>query len=183
MSLPLQQNEESSILQDQESKTDNVIKNVLYVILICLSFYSSWWIFTHGQQWVDFWRYRFYSPPAEVIAIADKTDMTNEARYIFYVSDPVVEASNDFNLHCSGLEHEQTAVLGCYKMQKIFLYNVTDPRLYGIKEVTAAHEMLHAVYERLSLEEKLQVNKLIQEELPKIQDEHVKEMVEIYSKT
>lgn len=180
--MPLQQNEESSVLPESESKTNNVIKNVLYTILICLSFYSAWWIFTHGQQWVDFWRYRFYSPPAEVVAIADKVEMTDEARYIFYVSDPAVETADDFNSHCSGLEGEQTAVLGCYRLQKIFLYDVTDPRLYGIKEVTAAHEMLHAVYERLPLDEKLQVNKLIQEELPKIQDEHVKELAELYGK-
>ena len=30
-----------------------------------------------------------------------------------------------------------------------YIYNVNDERLNGLKEVTAAHEMLHAAYERL----------------------------------
>lgn len=167
--------------QDQPNKRSLVVKNTLYIIFICLSFYSAWWIFTHGQQWVDFWRYRFYTPSTEVIAIADKTSMTDNARYLFYVSDPAIEDAEQFNSHCAGLDSEQTAVLGCYKLQKIFLYDVDDPRLYGIKEVTAAHEMLHAVYERLPLEEKLTVNKYIQDFLPKVSNNHVKDLIKIYS--
>ena len=38
----------------------------------------------------------------------------------------------------------KTAVLGCYANREISIFNVTDQRLDGIREVTAAHEMLHA---------------------------------------
>lgn len=160
-----------------------IIKNTIFIIFICVSYYSAWWIYTHGQELVDFVRYRTHTPTSEVVALADKTDMTQEGRYIFYVSDPKIDDKDAFNQHCGGISDEQhTVVLGCYRLQNIFVYNVTDPRLYGVKEVTAAHEMLHAVYERMPIEEKLVVNRLIQEELVKLQNPRLRETAELYSR-
>ncbi|HEU5187739.1 MAG TPA: hypothetical protein VFT87_04530 [Candidatus Saccharimonadales bacterium] len=158
------------------------LKNTLSIIFIGLSFFASWWIYTHGQELVDFVNYRLFTPSTEVIALADKTDMTSQARYIFYASDPKVDGKQAFNTHCHSGDEAHSVVLGCYRLQRIFVYNVTDQRLYGVKEVTAAHEMLHAVYERLPVDERLRVNQLIQSELIRLNNPRLHEIAELYSR-
>jgi small-conductance mechanosensitive channel len=48
-------------------------------------------------------------------------------------------------------------VLGCYHPDQdgIFIYNVSDPTLAGVQQVTAAHEVLHAVYARLTTQQRI----------------------------
>ncbi|HET6622708.1 MAG TPA: hypothetical protein VFG56_02120, partial [Candidatus Saccharimonadales bacterium] len=60
---------------------------------------------------------------------------------------------------------------------------VTDERLNGIKQVTAAHEMLHAAYDRLSETERQHVNQLIEAEAKNNNDQTVEDLVKIYAKT
>lgn len=54
-------------------------------------------------------------------------------------------------------------MLGCYHggQHGIFLLGVSDPRLEGVQQVTAAHEMLHAAYERLGKQEREKINSLL----------------------
>ncbi|MEO5535148.1 MAG: hypothetical protein ABIR17_08465 [Pseudolysinimonas sp.] len=96
--------------------------------------------------------------PADVAAIADETGMSPEGELIFRASTPDVEEGTEFNANCSV---EGGAVLGCYYQGNIFIYHVTDARLAGTAEVTGAHEMLHAAYERLSDSERAAVDKLV----------------------
>ena len=50
-------------------------------------------------------------------------------------------------------------MLGCYILNKgIYVYDITDDRLAGVRQVTTAHEMLHAAYDRLSVKERAQVD-------------------------
>ena len=58
-------------------------------------------------------------------------------------------------------------MLGCYHSNQdgIFLYNVQDARLAGVQQVTAAHEMLHAAYDRLSTKDKNYVDGLLMDYL------------------
>jgi chromosome segregation ATPase len=59
---------------------------------------------------------------------------------------------------------EQTAVLGCYSGTRIYLFDIDNETLSGIKEVTAAHEMLHAAYQRLPDGEKSRINTLLEQQ-------------------
>lgn len=68
------------------------------------------------------------------------------------------------------MHEHNAAILGCYSDDRIYLYNVSDERLNGIKEVTAAHEMLHAAYQRLSPTEKSEINKLIEAEYAQLKN-------------
>src|SRR5688572_22638764 len=96
----------------------------------------------------DWARLRNYDPPAKIVKLADDTNMTDTGRRLFYVNYPEVNDRNTFSEHCDF--GEESIVLGCYVSgQGIFLFSVDDPRLKGIVQVTAAHEMLHAAYERL----------------------------------
>lgn len=121
-----------------------------------------------------------YTPPENIKLLADASSMSEKSRRIFYVHKPEILESSEFNKYCT--ENEETIVLGCYDGVRIYLFNVTDPRLEGIEEVTAAHEMLHAQYDRLSNSEKSKVNKLLEIEIAKLNDERIIKNLEAYRK-
>jgi len=108
-------------------------------------------IIVHRQSIIDWWRLRGYTPPAAVVALADQDTMNSYTRHLFYLNRPeLLPTVTSFRAHCP--ENENTIVLGCYHPDQdgIFIYAVTDPTLAGVQQVTAAHEVLHAVYARLS---------------------------------
>lgn len=136
-----------------------------------------------NRQWVldqvALWR---YDPPAEIVALADRTTMTESGRQTFYASQPVLQAASEFSA-TRGNNEEGTAVLGCYTNRLIYIFNVTDAQLGGIKDVTAAHEMLHAVYERLSESERARIDTLLEAEYQKLAaDEEFTDRMAYYAK-
>ncbi len=94
-----------------------------------------------------------FTPSAELIGIENNLGLTSKATTIFRATSPSLDSSIEFNEHCSS--HDiNTAVLGCYDDDRIFIYKVQTQELDGIIESTAAHELLHAVWYRLSNVEK-----------------------------
>lgn len=130
----------------------------------------------------DWYQLRGYEPNAEVVSLADNTTMVDYSRKLFYINRPVIADGETFNEHCRGNEH--SIVLGCYLsgQRGIYLLDVKDDRLRGIKEVTAAHEMLHSAYERLSSSEKERVNKLLEDAFKDVSNTRIIEAVESYRK-
>ncbi len=142
--------------------------------------------FTYGlvifrQDIVDRWQLFNYKPSADIVALADAATMDGHGRDMFYVSEPKIEDSTEFNSSCTDTG-EQSIVLGCYNFQKIYIFNVTDTRLAGVKEVTAAHEMLHAAYDRLSTDDRTKVDKMIKTQMTTIKDAHLIELIDLYNK-
>ncbi len=131
----------------------------------------------------DYLRLRNYSAPANIVQLASDTTMNASARKIFYVNHPALESSTTFSGKC-GSVGEQTIVLGCYipPQRGIHLYDVTDARLAGIEQVTAAHEMLHAAYDRLSTSDKKQVDQWIQEAYAQVTDQRIRDTIDAYQK-
>ncbi len=123
-----------------------------------------------------------YQPAPEVVALAEATKMTPTAERYFYASKPTIDERTAFNSNCKNND-EQTIVLGCYTNRQIHVFNVTDPRLPGVKAVTAAHEMLHAAYERLGNSEKVHLKTLIDQELEQLNDGRIKRLIDSYNKT
>lgn len=143
-----------------------------------LSFLVIW----NFQAILDWWRLRDYTAPAQVSALADKTTMTPEARKLFYVNHPQILAASSFATYCQ-VSAEKTIILGCYQGgdRGIFLYSVTDARLNGVIETTAAHEMLHAAYARLSPSEKTTVDGELESYYKNdLTDERIKQTIEAY---
>ncbi|MBR3144020.1 hypothetical protein IKF12_02345 [Candidatus Saccharibacteria bacterium] len=97
----------------------------------------------------DFFRGLAYQPTSEMIALKVNLGLTNDGDLIFKSSWPELEGKEEFNEHCRTVE-TTTAILGCYTNETICIYDITDKRLDGIREATLAHELLHAVYARLS---------------------------------
>ena len=119
-------------------------------------------VYFNAQALEDWWRLRGYNPPAAIASLAVQDDMTAYAKHVFYVNHPDLESSaGQFRSDCGA--SEKTIILGCYHSDQdgIFLYDVQDPRLNGVEQVTAAHEMLHAAYDRLSSQDKNYVDNLL----------------------
>lgn len=133
------------------------------------------------QNIYDWQRLRGWEPSAKVAQLAVDTAMDTKAKRIFYVQHPELNDKTSFNKNCT--KSEQTIVLGCYiNRQGIFLLSVTEQRLYGVEQVTAAHELLHAIYDRLSSSDKARINYLINEAFSKITNKRIIETVDAYKK-
>ena len=126
---------------------------------------------------------RQYQPSKQVQALADSTAMTDYGSKLFYVNDPqIIADKTTFRSKCTQME--ESIVLGCYiSKQGIFLYSVSDIRLNGVVEVTAAHEMLHVAYERLSIAEKNRINNLLDTTFKQVNDQRIIQTVQKYQKS
>lgn len=169
---------ESQRVQEQPHKRHGIAKLVISLVLIAVAVL----LFLHRQFVIDQLTVWQYKPSAEILALADNAKMNDNAKFYFYASQPEINDRDSFNRNCTA-NSEQTVVLGCYASQRIYVFNVTDERLEGIKEVTAAHEMLHAAYDRLSRKEKDRVNGLLETQLSSVDDQRIKDLIAIYDKT
>lgn len=150
-------------------------KVVLYGALLLLPL-VAWFNRYAIYDWV---RLRNYSPSPQVQALSETTTMTSSARRIFYANHPRIEPKDQLRADCK--QNEFTIVLGCYVAgQGIFLFDVSDPRLSGVEEVTAAHEMLHAGYDRLSGKERTRINSLLEQTFASLDNERIKQTIEQY---
>jgi hypothetical protein len=154
--------------------------SLVSVIVTVALFAGAAWLVLNHQAVFDWWRLNQYKPSPEVQQLADDDTMQGRGRQLFYISQPQIQASDAFNKSCS-TQSEQTIVLGCYKAQQIYVYNVSDARLTGVKEVTAAHEMLHAAYERLSNSERDRVNTMLKPIIETMKDQRILDLIKIYN--
>jgi hypothetical protein len=139
------------------------------------------------QNLWDWWQLKHYQAPPTVAQLADQDAMTDYARKVFYVNHPAIDDKTSFSKACAASgSREQTIILGCYHGNQggIFVLSVDDPRLSGVEQVTAAHEMLHAAYDRLSSSDKQQVNKqLLAYYQNDLHDQRIRDTIEAYKKS
>lgn len=131
------------------SKTAVIVSSLLTVLL----FLVAGWVVLNRQYVVDQLVVWQYQPSSQISQLAERAQMNDKGTFYFYASEPQLEGTAKFNEVCKRQE-ENSAILGCFTNGKIFVYDISDERLSGVEEVTAAHEMLHAVYVRLSSSEK-----------------------------
>lgn len=124
---------------------------------------------------------RGYEPSPLIQSLADDTAMTPYAKRLFYVNRPAVEDKTEFNEHCTD-PSDQVSVLGCFTGNRlgIYIYNVTDERLDGVQPVTAAHEMLHQAYQRLSRKERARIDALLQHYYDTQASDTLKDKIDTY---
>lgn len=142
-------------------------------------------VLIRGQQIADWVVLRNYQAPTAIAQLAVDDTMTSYAQHFFYINRPSLEGKAAFNKHCTN-QTEQAVVLGCYRgnRQGIYLYDVTDTRLQGVEQVTAAHEMLHQAYDRLSTKERTHIDNLLKDYFQhQLTDQVVKDQMAAYKKT
>ena len=110
-------------------------------------------VFLNRQWLVDYWRGHDYVPTSEMGEIEEKLNLTERGEFLFKASRPELNNSDEFNRNC--LSHNaEMAVLGCYTNNTVYVYDITEAELDGIRELTTAHELLHAVFLRMDEKEK-----------------------------
>lgn len=124
-----------------------------------------------------------FKPASGVVTLIERAGMNDYGKFIYLASEPQLDQATDFNKACDRVENT-ASILGCYNNNIIYLYNVTDTQLDGIREVTAAHETLHAAYARLGESEKTKLNTLLEYEYKKLENNaNFKSLMDFYDRT
>lgn len=144
-------------------------KKLSTVLLPLFSVLAIVFLYFNYQNIIDQVVVARYQPSSQLSQIVSDINFTSRGKFLFFATQPELSERDSFNKHCEK-KAEQTVVLGCYLApQHIYIYNITDPRLSGVRQVTSAHEMLHAAYDRLDNSTKKRVNSLIEQALPEVE--------------
>ena len=147
------------------SRLARVLPTVLALVLVAAGVLA----FLGFQRLVDQYTVWTFRPSESVSSLIGSSQLTEEGRFIFLASKPVIESSNIFASSCAS-NQEGSGILGCYlpRNRSIHLFAVTEPRLAGLTDVVAAHEMLHAAWDRFSASEQQQLVPLLEREASKL---------------
>jgi prefoldin subunit 5 len=161
------------------------IKKLLAIVFVLLLVATPVYAVANFQDIEDWAKLRSYTPPSQISQITSQDNMTAAGRHLFYINHPeLVSDKKGFRQECP--QSEQSIVLGCYHSTEsgIAIFDVSDPRLNGVEQVTAAHEMLHAAYDRLSSRDKTSVNnELLDYYNSGLVDQRIKDTINGYKKT
>ncbi len=158
-------------------------KVIVGVIVCCMFSTLSLLAIINRQLIVDqFVVWRFKTTP-EVIGLVERAGMNEYGKFLYLASEPQLVSTQKFNDDCQRTE-SVISILGCFKDGRIYLYDVTDETLDGIREVTATHEALHAVYARMGDGEKAKIDALIEVTYKNLKNiAQYSEIMEFYAKS
>ncbi|MDR1300105.1 MAG: hypothetical protein LBK50_00125 [Candidatus Nomurabacteria bacterium] len=156
------------------------LKEIVIIAFGLVILLGGVWVSNNLQLLVDEFVIWQNPPSADAIDIAARTDMSELGQRIFYAARPQFDEAGAFNEHCSGFETTMI-ILGCYDGDKIYVFNVSDSRIADAKYVTAAHEMLHAAYERLDESERERVDGMLDQEYSRLDDPSLVETMAGYA--
>jgi len=165
------------------NKKHFILKSLLSIVISIIIIILTCSIFAYRQYIYDqltVWRYK---PTSEISGLADRSGLNDNGKFLYYASQPTIEGTQNFNLLCNRVENV-TSILGCYTNNRIYIYDVKDERLDGIREVTTTHETLHAAYSRMSDSEKAEIDSLIEKEYLKLENrQDFKDRMAFYDRT
>ena len=132
----------------------------IWSILGALVLVAGFFVIFFGQRIIDFYSGRDYEPTPEMAKIIERLELTDEADLILRAVHPVAQESEEFNKNCSNRE-EEMSTLGCFSPSdnRIYLFKIESEELDGINESVLAHELLHAIYQRMNNIERTGVNR------------------------
>lgn len=166
-----------------DQKPKGLIRKIVGLVVLMALISLVVFVFFNRQYVIDKITVLQYSPSSEISAFADRTGMSSHGRFMYYAATPQLLNSEDFSKSCVN-RNELSVILGCYSGGVIYIFNVDDARLDGVEEVTAAHEMLHAAYERMSDSERRAVNSLVEKTYDNLTiDDDLSSRLDIYEKT
>ena len=143
------------------------------------------WLFVARQDVMDWVKLRSYTPSSQIASINGTIGLTEYGQKLFYVNHPEVDTDRAVFAQRCPVDVEKTIVLGCYLSgdNGIYLFDPADERLDGVTEATAAHEMLHAAYDRLPNKERQRIDGLLNDFYKtQLQDERIKKTIASYKK-
>ena len=159
------------------------ISKIVGLLTAFLLFGASLWTVFNWQLVVDYASVYDFTPDQEVKALVTDSGMSEKGEFHFYSSYPKITDAEEFNSACQRQERS-SPILGCYvpKTNRIFIYNVDNQDLKGIKEVTAAHEMLHVAYSRLSQRERDWLEPRLEAAYSRLANDKLRTRMDYYAK-
>lgn len=138
----------------------------------------------YHQRLIDQVKVWQFTPRSEISQLAARAGFSDDGKFYFYATHPQLESAADFNDDCRRQE-ANSPLLGCYIQgaDRIHIYNIDNAELDGIKEVTAAHEMLHAVYARLSKSERMELGAKLEAAYQRLKTDELTERMEYYERS
>lgn len=157
------------------------LKNLLKVALSLTIVGGAIWLVFNYTALLDWYYLKDYKPTAQIESLATQATMTEEGRKYFYRADPQINQDRTTLAQNCRIEDQETIELGCYLSNNyIYLLEIKQPELEQQMAVTAAHEMLHAVYDRLSVRERNELNAQLREAAANINNPKLQERLKDY---
>ena len=134
-----------------------------------------------AAQWVDENRQwlsdraiaQQFEPNEQLLSYVEGAGLSPDGKVYFFASVPEVVPASEFDRYCSR-DEPGIGVLGCYRLaeKRIFLYDVTDERLEPMEPVIAAHEMLHAAWDRFDQATRDELAQLLEQAFAALPTDH-----------
>lgn len=153
-----------------KTRSGHLITRLISLLLII----SALGVCAYGYLHQDDFKAKDVILSHELSEIVSSIDLTDRATTILRATHPELQQREEFNQNCNS-HNLELYVLGCYRedSDRLYVYNVKSAELPGVREVTTAHELLHAAYHRLYFWEKSDLEKQLQtvyDQLPQDSD-------------
>lgn len=157
-------------------------KKFFSLVFIALLTIVGLWAYSNKWDLYDRWVSRSYEASVDSTEVLDQLNLTSRGELVYKASLTRVDGKDDFRKECPTDKYEGANVLGCYSGRKIYVLKVDEPKLAGVEEVTAAHELLHAKFERMSSKQKKELAGLLEELSIRVSDKEVVDLITNYKK-
>ncbi len=163
------------------SRTNRIATGIAFGLSIVTVALAAW-LFLNRQFVLDQLSVWSYEPSPSIVALDERVGFTDNGLFTFYATRPVVAEPSEFNSKCPRRE-QGSPILGCYTSDdRIYVFNMTNEQLDGMKEVTAAHEMLHAVWQRMGSDEQKKLEGLLTAAYEKSASTELRERMAYYQR-
>lgn len=129
---------------------------------------------SNAQNIGDWWHFRNYRPNPHIASLAERSGMNDTGERLFYRFNPEMVTPEEMAEKC------EVVRLGCIEGNAIYLLEADSPRGNYSTVVTAAHEMLHVAYERMTENEKNALHKLIDDYINQSDDSDLLDKLQTY---
>lgn len=161
------------------SRTGSIISFILSGLFVV----TATWMFLNRQLVLDQISVWSYEPSASIASIGERVGFTDRGKFVFYATQPSIYAPEAFNKACPRAE-PASPILGCYTPEdRIYVYDLSNDQLNGMEEVTAAHEMLHAVWYRTDEKKKEFLSKELKRAYEKLNNNELDDRMDYYERT
>jgi hypothetical protein len=133
------------------------------------------------QALLDQYALQTFKPAGEVATIEGRIGLTQKARATFYRSQPQIDEKAAFNKDCDTRPHELE--LGCYYHDRIYVLRIDNESLATEMDVVTAHELLHAVWARMSSKERKELGAQLESEYTRVADDELRQRMAGYAQS
>jgi hypothetical protein len=118
-----------------------------------------------------------------LVSLLGRATMTRDARQVVASVTATVDEKARFAADCPVKEAADSLVIGCFGQGTLHVLRVDRPDIAPAMVVSAAHEMLHGVYERLTPKARRHIDALLDSFYATLDDPELKAVVATYEKT